>query len=296
MNRRTFVQASLTVAAGAALPSIGYAQSNKVDRIGLQLYSVRDLMKADVAATLQKVAEIGFKEVEFAGLFGQSPKDVRATLDKNGLTAPGTHVDWVTVDTKLGETLETAKVLGHQFVIVPYLTEADRKKPDVYKRLADVLNRAGAESAKSGIKVAYHQHGFEFVPADGLGGKLPYDFLLDNTDPKLVTMELDLCWIAAAEKDPLPYFDKYPGRFPLVHVKDWLKDGKPATPYAGALGPDTKFTGNMANVGEGSIDWRRIFAQSQKAGIKHYIIEHDNPKNPLGDLGSSFNYVRNLRF
>jgi sugar phosphate isomerase/epimerase len=296
MNRRHFLQTSLAAAAASSLPSSAFAQSNSIERVGLQLYSVRDLMKADVASTLQKVAEIGFKEVEFAGLFGQSPKDVRAMLDKNGLTAPGTHIDWVTVDTKLPETLETAEILGHQFVIVPYLTDADRKKPDIYKRLGDVLNRAGAESAKSGIRIAYHQHGFEFVPSPELGGKLPYDFLLENTDPKLVVMELDLCWITAAEKDPLPYFDKYPGRFPLVHVKDWLKDGKPATPYAGALGPDTKFTGNMANVGEGSIDWKRIFAQSQKAGIKHYIIEHDNPKNPLGDLASSFKYVRSLRF
>ncbi len=177
--------------------------------------------------TLAKVAAIGFKEVEFAGLFDRSPKDVRAMLDQNGLTAPGTHVDWVTVDKKLPETLETARVMGHQFVIVPYLSDADRKQPDIYKRLADVLNRAGVESAKSGIQMAYHQHGFEFVPADGLGGKLPYDFLLENTDPKLVKMELDLCWIAAAEKDPLAYFNRYPGRFPLVHVKDWLKDGKP---------------------------------------------------------------------
>ncbi|HEY7502065.1 MAG TPA: TIM barrel protein [Vicinamibacterales bacterium] len=296
MTRRTFLQASLAMTAASALPSTGFAQSKKIDRIGLQLYSVRDLMKADVPGTLAKVAAVGFKEVEFAGLFNLAPKDVRAMLDKNGLTAPGTHVDWVTVDTKLPETLETAKVLGHRFVIVPYLSDADRKKPDMYKRLADVLNRAGKESAKSGITIAYHQHGFEFVPAEELGGKLPYDFLLENTDPKLVAMELDLCWITAAEKDPLSYFDKYPGRFPLVHVKDWLKDGKPATAYAGALGPNTKFTGNMANVGEGSIDWKRIFAQSDKAGIKHYIVEHDNPKMPLEDLAGSFKYLRDLRF
>lgn len=296
MNRRTFFKTSLALSAASSLPGSAFAQQRKLDRIGLQLYSVRDLMKVDVAGTLQKVAAIGFKEVEFAGIFGLSPKEVRAILDRNGLTAPGTHVDWGTVDRKLPETLETAKILGHQFVIVPYLTEDDRKQPDIYKRLADVLNRAGKESAKSGVQVAYHQHGFEFVPSEGLGGKLPYDYLLDNTDPKLVKMELDLCWITAAEKDPLPYFDKYAGRFPLVHVKDWLKDGKPATAYAGALGPDTKFTGNMANVGQGSIDWKRIFARADKAGIKHFIVEHDNPKMPLDDLKGSYTYLRELRF
>ena len=296
MNRRTFLQTSAAAAAAASLPSAVFAQNRKVDRIGLQLYSVRDLMKQDMPGTLAKIAAIGFKEVEFAGLFDRSPKEVRAMLDKNGLTAPGTHVDWVTVGGKLPQVLETAKILGHQFVIIPYLTDDDRKKPDVYKRLADVLNRAGTESAKAGIQMAYHQHGFEFVPFEGISGKLPYDYLLDNTDPKLVKMELDLCWITAAERDPVVYFNKYPGRFPLVHVKDWLKDGKPATAYAGALGPDTKFTGNMANVGQGSIDWKRIFAQSDQAGIKHYIIEHDNPKDPLVDLGGSFKYVQGLRF
>jgi sugar phosphate isomerase/epimerase len=295
MTRRTFLQTAATAAA-AAMSAPVFAQQRRIDRIGLQLYSVRDLMKQDMPGTLAKVAAIGFKEVEFAGLFDRAPKEVRAMLDQNGLTAPGTHVDWVTVDKKLAATLETATVMGHQFIIVPYLSDADRKQPDVYKRLADVLNRAGAESAKARIQMAYHQHGFEFVPAEGLGGKLPYDYLLDNTDPKLVKMELDLCWISAAEQDPVAYFNRYPGRFSLVHVKDWLKNGKPGAPYAGALGPNTRFTGEMANVGQGSIDWKRIFSESEKAGIKHYIVEHDNPKDPLVDLAGSFKYVQNLRF
>jgi len=271
-------------------------QNRKIDRIGLQLYSVGDLMKQDMPGTLAKVAQIGFKEVEFAGLFERSPKDVRALLDQNGLTAPASHIAWGVVEKNLPATLEAAKILGQQFIVIPYLTDEDRKQPDVYKRLADLLNRAGKESLAAGIQMAYHQHGFEFVPSPDLAGQMPYDYLLANTDPKLVKMELDLCWIAAAEKDPIAYFNKYPGRFPLVHVKDWLKDGKPATAYAGALGPDTKFTGNMANVGQGSIDWKAIFAQADKGGVKHFIVEHDNPKDPLVDLARSFKYVQSLRF
>jgi sugar phosphate isomerase/epimerase len=296
MNRRTFVQTSLAAAAVASLPSAAFAQQRKVERIGVQLYSVRDLMKADVPGTLAKIAEVGFKEVEFAGLFGQSPKDVRAMLDKSGLSAPATHVDWATVENKLPETLESAKILGHQFIIVPWIGEVERKQPDIWKKAADLFNRTGAASQKAGIQFAYHQHGFEFVPSDALGGKMPYDFLLENTDPGLVKMELDICWTVAAEQDPVAYFDRHPGRFPLVHVKDWLKDGTQSKAYAGALGPDTKFTGQMANVGSGSIDWKRIFAESGKAGIRHYIIEHDAPKSPLDDMRTSFNYVRDLRF
>jgi len=295
MNRRTFLGTSLAAAA-SGFAARRWLQNRRIDRIGLQLYSVRDLMKQDMPGTLAKVAQIGFKEVEFAGLFDRAPKDVRAMLDQHGLTAPASHIAWGTVDKNLPATLESAKVLGHQFIIIPYLTDDDRKQADVYKRLADLLNRAGAESLKAGIQMAYHQHGFEFVPSPDLAGQMPYDYLLANTDPKLVKMELDLCWIAAAEKDPIAYFNKYPGRFPLVHVKDWLKDGKPATAYAGALGPDTKFTGNMANVGQGSIDWKAIFAQADKGGVKHFIVEHDNPKDPLVDLAGSFKYVQSLRF
>jgi sugar phosphate isomerase/epimerase len=296
MNRRRFLQTTLAAAAASTLPAGVLAQHRKIERIGLQLYSVRDLMKADVAGTLAKVAEIGFKEVEFAGLFGRAPKDVRAMLDSNGLSAPATHVDWATVEKRLPETLETARVLGHQFIIVPYVGEAERKQPDIWKKAADLFNRAGAETQKAGIQFAYHQHGFEFVPSEALGGKLPYDYLLENTNPDLVKMELDICWTVAAEQDPATYFTRYPGRFPLVHVKDWLKDGTQSKAYEGALGAGTKFTGQMTNVGSGSIDWKRIFAQSETAGIKHYIVEHDNPKSPLDDLRTSFNYVRDLRF
>jgi len=253
-------------------------------------------MKADFAGTLQKVAAIGFKEVEFAGLFDQTPTHVRALLDKIGLKAPASHVDWATVENKLPATLETARILDHQFLIVPWIGEAERKQPDIWKKAADLFNKAGKESQKAGIQFAYHQHGFEFVPSPALGGKMPYDYLLENTDPAVVKMELDICWTVAAEQDPVAYFKKHPGRFPLVHVKDWLKDGKEASAYAGALGPGTKFTGQMANVGSGSIDWKRIFAQADTGGVEHFIVEHDNPKSPLDDLGASYAYLRKLTF
>ena len=199
MNRRTFLQTSIAAAAASALPGSAIAQ-RKLGPLGLQLYSVRGLMKEDFAGTLTKVAAIGFKEVEFAGLFDKSPKDVRALLDKSGLTSPSSHVDWATVDTKLPETLETAKILGQEFIIVPYVGEAERKQPDIWKKAVDLFNKAGKECQNAGIQFAYHQHSFEFVPSESLGGKLPYDYLLENTDPKLVKMELDICWTVAAER------------------------------------------------------------------------------------------------
>jgi sugar phosphate isomerase/epimerase len=125
---------------------------------------------------------------------------------------------------------------------------------------------------------------------------MPYDYLLENTDPAVVKMELDICWTVAAEQDPVAYFHRYPGRFPLIHVKDWLKDGKDASAYAGALGQGTKFTGQMTSVGAGSVDWKRILGQAEKAGIKHYIVEYDNPKSPLDDLTASYRFLRGLSF
>src|SRR6202040_2466975 len=147
---------------------------------------------------------------------------------------------------------------------------SQRKEVDGWKRAAETFNRAGEAAQKAGIQFAYHNHAFEFEPSEVLGGKLPYDFLLAETDPKLVTMELDLCWISVAGKDPVAYFEKYPGRFPLVHVKDYVNDPNATSSYAGATG-SVEFKGRLADVGKGTIDFKRIFAASEKGGIKHYF-------------------------
>ena len=159
--------------------------------------------------------------------------------------------------------------------LLPWLDDTVRKEPDIYKRVADTLNRAGELGQKAGIQLAYHNHQFEFVPADG---KLPFDMLLESCDPKLVTIEMDLCWMAVAKKDPLEYFKRYPGRFSLVHVKGLRQAG-----MAGPEAPGKLVMPEITDVGGpgDSIDWKRIFAQSNQAGIKHYFVEHDVPKEPL---------------
>ena len=124
---------------------------------------------------------------------------------------------------------------------------------------------------------------------------MAYDYLLEQTDPKFVKMEMDLCWISVAAKDPLSYFDKYPGRFPMVHVKDYVNDPNATSSYAGATG-SIEFKGRLADVGKGAIDWKRIFAQSDKAGIKHYFVENDDAKVPFEDIKISYDYLSGLRF
>jgi len=289
MDRRTFL-GTMTAATLLTRRLSFAADDHKIDKIGLQLYTVRDLMKQDFDGTLAKVAAIGYKEVEFAGYFDHSPKDVRAAVDRRGLTAPSAHIDYKSLGEKFPEVIEAAKVVGHEYLVNPWIEEEIRKQPDGWKHAAETFNRAGEACKKAGIQFAYHNHWFEFLPVNG---KLPYDLLLTECDPNLVKMELDLCWITVGGQDPLKYFDRYPGRFPLVHVKD-VKRVPPVT--AGGAQDFGSSMKDMTEVGSGIIDWKKIFAQSDKAGIKHYFVEHDNPKKPLESIKKSYDYLASLRF
>jgi sugar phosphate isomerase/epimerase len=287
ITRRTFLG---QVAAGTVLTSVsGSAAEHRIERLGVQLYTVRDLMAKDFEGTLAKVAELGYKEVEFAGYFKQSPQDVKAILARHGLTAPSTHIDYASLGDAFEKIVEASRTIGHRFIVNPFLDEEMRKQPDVWKRVAATFNRAGEISRKAGIQFAYHNHHFEFVPADGT---MPYDLLLKECDPNLVKMELDLCWITVAGQDPLTYFKRYPGRFPLVHVKGLKKLPEGAAPV-----PFDKAIPNITDVGSSDIiNWKRIFAASEQAGIRHYFVEHDQPSSPLESLQRSARYLAALHF
>lgn len=292
MNRRTFLETASALTAATLLTSrVGWAAGDhKIDRIGVQLYTVRDLMKDDFEGTIAKVAQIGYKEVEFAGYFGRSGQQVRAILDKNGLSAPATHVQYDELDEKFPSVIETSKAIGLEYIICPWIPEDIRKSPDVWKKAAEKFNRCGEQSKKAGIQFGYHNHWFEFLPVNG---KLPYDELLKECDASLVKMEMDLCWITVAGGDPVKYFEKYPGRFPLVHVKDMKKLPKVSSAGGQDFGDSLK---DMTSVGDGIIDWKRIFSYSEKAGIRHYIVEHDKPADPMASITASYQYLHNLRW
>ena len=256
------------------LPSTTTA-SPRLTQIGVQLYTVRGEMQKDVAATLARVAQIGYKEVEFAGYFGRSPTDIRALLDADGLTSPSSHVALAAIRADTPGTIAAAKVIGHQFVVVPYIDAEQRKSLDDWRGIARTLNGLGALFAAAGLNLAYHNHDFEFGRIDG---QLPYDILLAETDPTLVSMEMDIYWTTKAGQDPLAYFAKYPGRFKEVH----LKDSKGA--------PDHE----MTSVGSGSINWPQIFAHRSQAGIQHYFVEHDQPKDAFASIEASYRYLAGL--
>ncbi len=295
MKRRTFIETSVAAAAlYAAHPSWAAETTHEIKRVGLQLYTVRSEMPKDFAGTIAKVAQTGYKEVEFAGYFDHTPKEVREIVDKNGLTAPSTHLGYDLIENKLPEMIEVAHVIGHKYIVCPWIDEKQRTA-DGWKRAVELFNKAGEATEKAGIQFCYHNHSFEFSPVEGLGGKGAYDYLLAETNPKYVKMEMDLCWISVAGKDPVEYFKKHPGRFPLVHVKDYVNDPNATSSYAGATG-SVVFKGRLADVGKGQIDWKRIFEHSQTAGIKHYFVENDDAKNPFEDIKISYDYLAALRF
>ena len=276
-NRRSFLKTSAGMLAGMyALDAHSlFAKEKSLERIGIQLYTLRSILDKDFEGILKKLAALGYKEFEFAGYYERKPKELRKFLDDIGVKAASTHQGLAVFEQKLDWLLETATTLGHKYVVCPWLSPEMRSTIDSYKKLAASFNKIGEACHKAGVQFAYHNHDFEFETVEG---QIPFDVLLAETDPKFVQIELDLYWIAKAGKDTLAYFDKAPGRYALCHVKDMDADGK------------------MMDVGNGKIDFGKIFAQAQKAGLKHFIVEHDNPGDPLQSVAASIQHLKTLKF
>jgi sugar phosphate isomerase/epimerase len=246
--------------------------ATRLSHIGVQLYTVRNLLQANFEGTLAQLAAIGFREVEFVTYHGRSPQAVRRALQTAGLDASSAHVSgdrgsWPRV-------LEAANVIGHRYLVVAWLPEKERTL-DGYRAAAGRFNHLGEQALAAGIRFAYHNHSFEFTR---LEGQIPYDVLLERCDPRYVAFEMDLYWINAGGQDPLAYFARWPGRFPMVHVKD-------------SAGPPAH---RMMDVGAGTIPWRAILARREQAGIRHYFVEHDDPADPIASVRASYDYLRRL--
>ena len=283
MNRRSFLGAALCGAFGGSRPArpgqtFAGASGRKLSNIGLQLYTVREQLAADFGGTLERVAALGFREVEFAGYHGRAPAQVKSALRRYSLLAPSAHVTTAELRGGLDGAIEAARVVGHRYLVCGYVPAEERRSPDDYRRLAELLNRAGERAARAGLQLCYHNHDFEFEQA---GGQNPYDLLLARADAQLVKMQLDLYWIAKAGRNPLDYFSKHRGRFPSLHVKDM-----DATPRR-----------SFTEVGRGVIDFKNIFAAAGRAGVRHYFVEQDEtPGSPFDSAKISLDYLQRLRF
>lgn len=284
-SRRIFIkQAGLAVAGAIALPSLNFAAA-PIKVVGLQLYSLRTQLPKDVAGTITKIAKAGYKEVETYGysvknkFWGLDPKTFKTLLSNNGLTAPSGHYG---MDKFIGtgnsedlkSYIEAANIIGSDYVVVPYFDYSLRKTEDDWKKLASRLNGASAICKASGLKLAYHNHNFEFAK---FGKTTGYDIILKETDPTAVQFEMDLYWIVKSGYDPIKLFTDHPGRFPMWHVKDMDK------------------VNNAINteVGKGKIDFKAIYKHAKQAGLKHLIVEQENfAIDPYISIKESADYIK----
>ncbi len=279
MERREFLRIALgAAAAGALTPRLASGAwarpAGSLGPIGLQLYTVRREMGQNVEGTLAAVAGMGYREVEFAGLFGHSPRDVRAMLDRHGLAAPSSHVGMPRDMAAWPGMLDDARTLGQSYLICPSFP-SDDLSPNGMKRIAAQFNAAGEAARRAGLQFGFHNHAEEFTP---VGGRVPYDELLAECDPSLVTMEIDIYWMVTGGRNPLDYIARYPGRFPMVHAKDRSANGA------------------MADVGAGTIDFPKILAAFERAGLKHCFVERDDAPDPYASARASFAYLDALTF
>lgn len=246
------------------------ALAQKVAPVGLELYSFRDQFAKDVPGTMAKVKQMGFREVEVAGTYGLSTGDFRKLLDQNGLKAIGTGASFEDLDRNVPKVLTEAKALGAKYVVCFWIPHTgDAFTIQNADQAIDVFNTAGRLLAQNGISLCYHTHGYEFQTyQDGTF----FDYLAENFDSKSVNFEMDVFWVKSPGYDPVALLQKYPKRFPLMH----LKDRKPGTPDSNTGKADVE--SNVA-LGQGDVGIAAIMKQAKKSGVKHYFIEDESSRS-----------------
>ena len=249
--------------------------------VALQLYSVRNEMEKDFAATVQKVAAMGYQGVEFAGLFGKTAEEVKKICSEAGIAAVSAHVPLDELLADPAGTIATYKEIGCHFIAVPYLPEDRRPGFADFEKTLEEMAMIGAECNKQGMQLLYHNHDFEFVK---LGEKYGLDVMYETVSADLLATELDTCWVNVGGEDPAEYVLKYSGRAPVVHLKDFVMQGKekPQKLYA-LIGIDddeeqaSEEAFSFKPVGSGVQDMPAILDAAVKAGAQWVVVEQDQP-------------------
>ena len=273
INRRELLTAGAAagVMVATGLSRTAVAQETRLP--GIQLYTVRGSMATDVEVTLQAIAGIGYREVEFAGYFDHSAKQIRDLLRRYDLTSPSTHVNAEVVRDDPAKFAELAAEIGHDYVTIAWIQEENRRTIDDYKRWAATFNQLGEACRSRGMRVAYHNHDFEF---QALRGEVPFDVLLRETDAQLIDFELDFFWVRKGNESIRKVLAKAPERMAMSHIKD------------------INGSGDMVRVGEGIIDFATILADPVAASIKHCFVEHDHPQDPFRSAAYSFYSLQSI--
>lgn len=279
MNRRIFVQSVTAAAVGVGAAPRTMLAARRLDRIGLELYSVRRAMSADPDRTLAAVRAIGYTDVELLwsfGNFGRSPQQVRDALTREGLRAPSAHISPAAILVGWERSLDTAKVLGHEYLIVPSFTADTERSLDDWREWADRFNAAGALARRAGIWLAFHNEPDHMKAIDG---KVPYDVFVERTDPSVVRLQLDTGNMLLGGGDPMQYLAKYRDRYWSFHLKDVVADRSHDT-----------------ELGTGSFDFRRFLAAIPDLAKKPCYVEQENARDELASARTDFEYLRNLEF
>ncbi|MDP9309473.1 MAG: sugar phosphate isomerase/epimerase [Chloroflexota bacterium] len=245
----------------------------KLEQVGVQLYTLRSLTETDMLGTLRQLAEIGYRGVELAGFGNSTAGEIRATLDELGMRAIAAHIRIDRLEQEADAVLDELQTLGCEYAVVPWIGEGERSSLEAVRSLAARLNRIGQQFQASGIRLAYHNHQFEFAPLDNT---TMWHTLVAETDPALVDFELDLYWVVVGGYDPVELLQQYGERITLAHLKDR------------SHGPD----GTFAPVGTGSLPFPAIIAAAQQT--RWFIVEQDTSDAPLDDVRTSFRNVQQL--
>jgi sugar phosphate isomerase/epimerase len=286
VTRRKFIQQSSVLAAALMINKSDLLKMHK--DLGLQLYTVRGEIK-DLNNTIQQIAAAGYTNIEMYGynnrmFFGKTVQQMADLLKQNNLKTVSGHyglADMLYAKEYNWDSwkylLDDAKIMGHKYVTIPHLDDKHRSEDD-FKKVAERLQKGGELSKAAGLTTAYHNHNFEFEKA---GDTTKYEILLNNTDPKLVKFEMDLYWVVYAGQNPVDWFKKYPGRFPMWHIKD-MEAATAGTPK-----------GQTCEVGKGIIDWKPIFAAKNIAGLDYTFVEQEQYRRPVFDcIKTSADYMK----
>lgn len=299
LTRRNFLQATTTamVCGAAGLRGGRLLASPFGLPIGLQLYSVREMLPKDYEGTLKQIAALGYREVEAAGFYNHTPQQVKQAMQAAGLRCVSAHYGFTDLDKNFQQTLDFNKELGTSYIIcsfpgfknpslvkgMSHRVQVESFRLDDYKWNAEQFNHWGEKVKAAGMKFGYHNHTMEFKPQDGV---VPYDELVRLTDPALVTFEMDCGWVMVGGGNPVEYLRKYPTRISMLHVKDFKHTDKPASVTA----PPPS-----AELGRGEMDYRPVFEAAKKANIKHYFVEQEEfDIAPMEALKIDADYMKNL--
>ena len=269
--------------------------------VALQLYSVRGDLEADFLGTLCKVSELGYDGVEFAGLYGYEPAQIKNWCDSLGLVPISAHVPLAEMLADIDRVIADYKAIGCEYIVVPYVTEERRPGGELFMQMIDEIRAIGQKVKDAGLVLLYHNHDFEFAKLEN--GQCGLDFMYENIPADLLQTELDQCWLKYAGYDPVEYLQKYSGRSPVVHLKDFFVQGEQeGDPYAligldeGEKKANTAF--EFRPLGHGVQDIPSIIEASKAAGSKWLVVEQDNPsmgKTPFESVQMSIEYLNSLK-